>query len=916
MNRSLNKTSISKLSCNYLNEPLGIDDTEPRLSWEINDIRRGACQKAYQILVASSLKTLSDGKGDLWDTGKVDSEEQVQIKYTGKTLNSRMECFWKVKIWDKDGNESDWSKPSFWTIGLISKKDWKAKWIGYDKEVGEPYDPTIPYYVADEYMLGENKLYLPPPPYLRKEFQLPKEIKKATAYVSALGIYELRINGKKVDNDYFTPGWSDYTKRIYYQTYDITGMMHAGNNVVGAILADGWYAGYVGLKSRHNWGDLPRLITQIEIEYMDGSNESIVSDSSWRASYGPILEADLLHGESYDARREIKDWDQSSFDDRSWDKVEITENIDILLKVHPGPRVKKIFELKAKKIKSLKTGIQIFDMGKNMVGVVRLKVKGPEGTKITIRHGEILNPDGTLYTENLRSARATDTYIFRGEGEEIFEPRFTFHGFRYVEITGIPYDLDADDITGIVISSANKPAGSFKCSNELVNDILDCVLWSIYGNFLEVATDCPQRDERLGWGLDGPLFMRAASYLGDMASFINKWVADVIDGQKESGTFWPTAPAISMGDIDVFLGDITSHYGILLPWIAYKVYRDKNILRKYYEPMKRYFKYLENNNDRYIRNSIVGGWLEILENGFTDYDHGWGNTPRDICGTAYFAQLAGIMKGIAKAIGNEEDEKHYAEILEKIKKAFNASFVLPGGRLKQGNQTAYALALAFDLLPEEIRVDAVKNLVNDIKEKGYHITTGLSGTLYLNPVLSKYGYHDIACRLITDDTYPGWGYMVRQGATTIWERWDGLHHDKGLHPHPMNSFNHPALGSVGEWIYTCLAGIDLKEPGFKEIDINPGVCKEIDQVSASYDSIYGEIKVDWTYKDGKFSLDCTIPPNTSAEISIPADDAKQIKEGGKPAESSEGIKYLHNKDRKAVFQVLSGKYNFSSDYKL
>ena len=406
--------------------------------------------------------------------------------------------------------------------------------------------------------------------------------------------------------------------------------------------------------------------------------------------------------------------------------------------------------------------------------------------------------------------------------------------------------------------------------------------------------------------------MRTASYLGDVASFAAKWMVDIGDGQRPDGVFWPTAPAVTMEDIDQFCGDLISNYGVTLPWTIYNIYGDKNILERYYPSMKKYFKYLEDNNDRYIRYSISGEWLEILDNGFTDFDHGWGNTPRDICGTAYFAQIADIMEKTAGVLNLKDDSEYYEGIYKKIKKAFNASFVLSGGRLKQATQTAYVLALAFDLLSGDTREKALENLVSDIRQRGFHPTTGLSGTLFLAPVLSENGYHDIACKIISNDSYPGWGYMVKQGATTIWERWDGLHHREGIHRHPMNSFNHPALGSVGEWFYSYLAGIKAASPGFKEIEIKPGFCAGISRINASYNSIYGKIEVNWKLDGGTFYLDCTIPPNTMAVISIPADDPNSVKEGNRTAGSSQGVTYLNSKNKRTDFRVLSGKYRFRS----
>jgi alpha-L-rhamnosidase len=908
--------SVKELRCEYRVNPPGIDVVKPRLSWILESGQRGQMQSAYQVLVAGSEEKLRKNQGDLRDTGKVGSDKSIQVVYASKNLKSRMCCWWKVRVWDKDGRVSAWSKPAFWTMGLLDAKDWQAKWIGHDaappasyKEKdesdqlslegckwvwfpeGEPqksapvgtrffrrrieipsgkkiklarfrlvvdnegtlfvngqdvqkfsgWKPPYTFDITERLVAGTNclciaaankgdaanpaglsgkllvefeagdsmailidrswkvsdteqedwkkpdfddsawanakelvavgegpwgevhkrRLVLPPPPYLRKAFSVDRPIKRAVVYASALGLYELHINGKRVGEDYFTPGWTDYTTRVYYQTYDVTNLLATGGNAIGAILADGWYVGYLGFgKKREHYGSEPRLLVQLEIEYADGSRETVVTDKSWKAGYGPHLEADFLMGEIYDARKEMFGWDTAGFDDSAWDAVALTDKVEGKVQSYPGVTVQETQQIKPAKRTEPKKGAYVFDMGQNFSGWVRLKVKGKAGTKVVLRFAEMLNPDGTIYTKNLREARCTDTYILAGKGEEIWQPSFTFHGFRYVEVTSYPGKPSPDAITGIVVHSDTPAVGSFECSNPMVNQLWRNIVWSQRGNFIEVPTDCPQRDERLGWTGDAQIFIRTATYNMDVAAFFTKWLVDLEDAQTKEGAFPDVAPhKVAMGSGVAAWGDA----GVICPWAIYQVYGDRRVIERHYESMQKWIAYLQKNSENLLRPAKgYGDWVSIGS-----------NTPKDVIATAYFAYSTRLLSKMAAAIGKDEDAKKYETLFEQIKDAFNKAYVSDDARIKGETQTCYLLGLYFDLLPDDKREPAAKHLVEDLRKRGWHLSTGFVGLSYLLPTLVQMDYLDIAYRLLNNETFPSWGYSIKNGATTIWERWDG-----------------------------------------------------------------------------------------------------------------------------------------------
>ncbi|MCP4261353.1 MAG: family 78 glycoside hydrolase catalytic domain [Planctomycetes bacterium] len=885
--------AVRDLRCEYRVNPLGIDIVKPRLSWMMDSNQRDQMQSAYQILVADSDEKLRRNQGELWDSGKVASGQSHQVVYEGESLKSRMRCFWKVRVWDKEGKASAWSKPAMWTVGLLNPRDWQAKWIGYDKELQDS---------ANKGKADPNALVLPPPPYLRRAFWVGQSIKRAVVYASALGLYELHINGKRIGEDYFTPGWTDYPTRIYYQTYEVTDFVKKGSNAIGAILADGWYAGYLGFgKKREHYGNTPRLFVQLEIEYEDGYIQKVVTNGTWKARYGPLIESDFLMGEIYDGRKEMPGWDASNFDDSSWAAVTVTEESEEIGAVQacPSETVQKILEIKPKKLTEPEEGVYVYDMGQNFAGWVRLKVNGKAGTKVVLRFAEILNPDGTIYTENLRAARCTDTYILKGTGKEFWEPQFTFHGFRYVEITGYPDKPGLDAITGVVVHSDIPLAGFFECSSPMINQLYSNIVWSQRGNFIEIPTDCPQRDERLGWTGDAQIFIRTATYNMDVAAFFTKWLVDLEDAQSDEGGFPDVAPRkVAMGDGTAAWGDA----GVICPWTIYEVYGDKRILERHYDSMKKWIGYLKKNSKDLLRPAKgYGDWVSIAS-----------DTPKDVIATAYFAYSTHLVSKAAAALGKYDDADKYEELFEQIKSAFNKAYVSDDGRIKGETQTCYLLALYFDLLPEDKREPATQHLIEAIRKKDWHLSTGFVGLSYLVPTLADTGHLDIAYRLLNNDTFPSWGYSIKNGATTIWERWDGWTEEKGFQTPGMNSFNHYAFGSIGRWLFGTVAGIDTDGPGYKRIIIKPRPGGGLDYAKASYKSINGKIVSDWKIKGNTFTLNVTIPTNTTATVYVPARDIESVIEGGKPAVKAKAVSLLRIEDGNAVFAVGSGNYRFVS----
>jgi alpha-L-rhamnosidase len=897
--RAAAELTPAALRCEYRIDPLGIDAARPRLSWIVESRRRGERQTAYQVRVAGSAIALKADRGDLWDSGKVGSNETAHVAYSGRALTSGQECWWQVRVWDRDGHPSAFSPPARWMMGLRRPSDWKAQWIRLE---------TAPDAAAAPEANGVRRWpELPPSPFMRKEFQVSKPVRRAIVSVTALGLYELHLDGQRVGDELFRPGWTYYHKRVYYQTYDVTPLLRPGRHALGAILGDGWACGYVGGGGRDRYGiGRPQLLAQLQITYVDGTTASVVTDGSWKAAYGPLLEADLLMGETYDARREQAGWDRPGFRDADWRAVAVQPARRARIEAYPGVTVRRMRELKPRSVSEPQPRAYVFDLGQNMVGWARLVAQGPAGTHVRLRFAEVLNPDGTLYTANLRGARCTDTYTLRGGAREVWEPRFTFHGFRYVEVTGYPGRPSLDAITGVVAHSATPPAGTFVTSNPMVNRLQQNIEWGQRGNFLEVPTDCPQRDERLGWMGDAQIFARTACNNMDVAAFFTKWMVDVEDAQRPDGAFTDVSPRVAAGEGTAAWGDA----GVIIPWTIYQVYGDRRIIERHYDAMARWIDYLEQRSSGLLRPAA----------GYGDWVAAGPGTPTDVLATAYFAYSTSLLAKMARAIGKEADARKFETLFARIREAFDRAYVAPDGRIKGNTQTAYALALQMELLPEAQRAAAARYLVEDIQERGWHLATGFVGTGYLMPALTRIGRTDVAYRLLTQDTYPSWGYEIKNGATTIWERWDGIRPDNNIPWSPgtryqdpgMNSFNHYAFGCVGEWLFSAVAGIDTdpQHPGFQHAILRPRPGNGLTWVRATYRSIRGPFASAWKREGGRLTWDVSIPANTTATVYVPAPSVGAVTESGRAAKAAPGLRFVRMAEGCAVFEAGSGDYRF------
>ncbi len=888
--------TVGHLRCEYLEQPLGIDVSRPRLSWRLFGDQRDVRQTAYRIVAAPSADDVAAERNLLWDSGRVESDQSIHVVYDGGRLRSRQRVFWRVQVWDAHGNVAI-SPIAWWEMGLLRRSDWSASWIGA-RLVGGRWT-TIP------------------APFLRRSFMLDAPVLQARLYITALGLYECTINGQRVGQDLFTPGWTDYRRRVQYQVYDVTDALHEGENVIGVILGDGWYCGHVAWAGRQNYGDRPKLLAQLMITHTDGSTQTVVSNRSWRYAFGPILESDMLHGESYDARLEFPGWNMPGFDDAAWQPVDLFAAPDIALVATRGPTVQRHEELRPINPPTAFPSHQmtrwVFDLGQNMVGWVRLHVQGPAGTTVTIRYAEALNPDGTIYTANLRSARATDHYTLRGDGEEVWEPRFTFHGFRYVELSGYPGAPDIDAVTGIVVHSATPPTGEFSCSDPLINQLQHNIVWGQKGNFLDVPTDCPQRDERLGWTGDAQVFIRTAAFNMNVAPFFTKWTQDLEDAQSPEGAYPPVAPLAGISGLTDG-GPAWADAGIICPWTIYLCYGDTRLLETHYPSMQRFIAYLERSSRDFIRCYEdypgfrgFGDWLALDGSGRTD-----GGTAKDLIGTAFFAYSARLLSRIAAILGRQRDAARYRRLFERVREAFITRYVTAAGRVAGETQTGYVLALHFDLLPPALRSAAADALARNIRARGMHLATGFVGTPYLPHVLTAAGHLDLAYALLFQRTWPSWLYPVTQGATTIWERWDGWTHDRGFQDPGMNSFNHYAYGAIGEWIYSTVAGIDAdpEQPGYRHLILRSRPGGGLTAARAALETMYGRAVSAWRIDDHRFIWEIVVPPNTTATAYVPALEGTPVQESGRPADESEGVTFVQRDEEVVVYRLASGAYTF------
>jgi len=888
MSMAIAQVQVQNLLTENENNPIGVDVTQPRFSWQLISGKRNVMQTAYEIRVAP------DGNmNNNRSTGKINSDQSVLVPYKGEALVSGKRYYWQVRVWDNFGKVSAWSSPAFWQEAFLSPSDWKAHWI-------------TPGFEEDSLRAS---------PLFRKEFSNNKKIKSATAYITAHGLYEAHLNGKRVGDAYLTPGWTSYNKRLQYQVYDVTNLLKEGNNAIGVTLGNGWYRGYLAWESQRNiWGKDIALLFQLDITYTDGTTQSIISDESWKSSTGSIRYAEIYNGETIDNRLEKKGWTTAGYNNKDWSGVKQADfSKEILLATCNQP-VRKHETFKPVRIFKTPNGEQVLDFGQNLVGWVMLKAKGKAGDKITVSHTEVLDKYGNFYIENLRAAKSQDNYILNGSDSEAFEPHFTWHGFRYIKIEGYPGELKPENFTAVALYSDMKPTGSFTCSDSLINQLQHNIEWGLRGNFLDVPTDCPQRDERLGWTGDAQVFSRTASFLRDAENFFTKWAKDIKADQLADGRVPHVIPNV-LGNDGGSAGwaDVST----VIPWNMYLAYGDKRILEDQYSSMKAWVDFMKNKsvNDLWNTGFHFGDWLFYSIN--NDLDGRSAVTNKYLIAQCFYAHSTQLLINAASVLGKKEDSATYADLLRKIKEAFVKEYTTPNGATMSNTQTSYVLALQFDMLPEGQRQQAADRLAANIRQYSNHLTTGFLGTPYLCHVLSRFGHTDVAYKLLLQQTYPSWLYPVKMGATTIWERWDGIKPDSTFETPTMNSFNHYAYGAIGDWMYRVIAGMDTETDGagYKKIRIQPHIGEGLTHATASYLTRYGKLASGWKVENGKLLMNVEIPANTTATIFIPAANASDIMESDKALSASKDITVAGNEKEYVVLKLGSGSYKFTTSWK-
>jgi alpha-L-rhamnosidase len=844
------------LRCEYLIDPIGIDTPRPRLYWVPRHTERGQKQSAYQILVSTRPDVAA---GDQWDSGKVISDEFTHVIYGGKPLASDKTYYWKVRYWDKDGAVSPYSQIARFDTALLAASDWKAKWVG-----------------------GANQL--------RKEFTLSGKPESARAYICGLGYSELRINGKKVGSNVLDPGWTTYDKRVLYTTYDVTGFLQPGKNAVAIMLGRGWY----GARA---------LLFQMNIELEEGQQVSVVSDTTWKTKQGPILFDSIYDGEVYDARMETPGWDRPNYDDSDWTVAIEVQPPKGKLSAQMMPAIQVVDTIVPFKVTNVRPGVYVFDMGQNFSGWVQLRVKGPLGTVVRMRFSELVYDDGSINTENLREAKATDVYILRGEGEEVYEPRFTYHGFRYVEVTGLAGAPTADTIRGRVVHTAVRATGGFACSKPLLNQLQRIIVWGQKTNLHSVPTDCDQRNERMGWMGDAHVTAEEAMQNFDMAAFYTNFLRNIKDVQDDEGAITDTVPhKYGRRPADPAWGAAYP----LIAWYIYERYGDRRILEEHYDGVKKWVEYLRRRSENNLLNySYYGDWVAIEK------------TPGSLVSTFFYGYCTDILAKMAEALDKKDDAENYRTLAAEIKRAFHQKyFDADTNNYANGTQTANALALYLGTTPREKRGAVISNLINDIVYRNNtHVTTGFIGVKYLMELLTQIARSDLAYELVTQTTYPSWGYMIENGATTLWELWQNKTGPS------MNSHNHPMFGSVGTWLYQAIAGINLdaKGIGYSRIRIEPQMVRDLNWASGSIETIRGAVACSWSRSDGRVRLEVTIPFGSKAEVYLPKlgmanvivkEADRIIWQKGAYQAGAGGILQAREERRAIVFEVGSGSYLF------
>ncbi len=876
--------TIYQMLCEQMTNPVGISTSKPRFIWKINASMPSTKQVAYELVVKK-------GKKSVWTTGKIASDQSVFVQYNGQSLDQDTKYNWQVRVWDNHGNLSPWSPLASFQTAFFDSSAWSAKWIGIGFEEDKKSRPAQ---------------------YFRNNIQIKKEIAQATAYITSQGMYQASINGKKIGDAYLTPGWTSYKKRLQYQVYDVSSLLKKGKNALAAIIGNGWFRGTLGWTNNVDiYGKELGLLMQVNVVYTDGSRDYFSTDENWKSSYGAILTNEIYHGEEIDARKDQAGWDLPDFNDSQWKSVKIlnagyhhliaTENEKIT--VHENIHPVRIF--------TTPKGEKVLDFGQNLVGWVKVKASGKSGDAIVIKHAEVLDKLGNFYTENMRSAKTTATYILSGKTEEEFQPHFTFFGFRYIKVEGYPGEINPENFTAMVLHSDMQATGSFSSSDPLVNQLQHNIEWGQKGNFLDVPTDCPQRDERLGWTGDAQVFSRTASFNFNVHNFFNKWLKDVEADQLQNGSVPFVIPNVLGAGSAGSTG--WSDVATIIPWNMYLVYGDKKVLEQQYASMKAWVGYMEQNSkdDLWNKGFHFGDWLFYRP--FDDNDGRAAVTDKYMIAQCFYAHSLQLLINTANVLGNKTDAQFYSERLKKVKEAYVKEYMTSTGRLISGTQTAYVLALHFDMLPEGLRTAAVDRLVENIKSYNTHLSTGFLGTPYLCEVLTRFGKADVAYQLLMQKTFPSWLYPVKMGATTIWERWGGMHPDSTFEPASMNSFNHYAYGAIGDWMYRSVVGMDNAEGnvGYKKIQIKPYVVDSLKYANASFETYYGKVSNGWKIEGNRIVMESSIPANTTAIIYFPSKQNILVNGKKDPVESA--ARLLRSENGYMVYEVGSGSYRFEGD---
>jgi hypothetical protein len=868
---ALPSVTPENLRCEFRVEPRGVDAVPPRLSWTLDSSQRGQFQSAYQVLVASSRAALEEGRGDLWDSGKIAGRESVNIAYGGKRLSSHLRCYWKVRVWDKDGARSEWSPAASWSMGILNPKDWQASWVAWSR----------------------TAINSGPLPMFRREFAVTRPVRRATVYICGLGFFELYLNGHKVGDHVLEPGWTNYRRSALYVTYDVDTLLRPGTNAIGVLLGNGMFnvAGGRYVKFSASFGR-PRFILHLRIEYEDGSSESFVSDQNWKAAPSPIRFSCIYGGEDYDAREDQPGWDKPGFTERGWEAVEIMDVPRDILVSQAQPLIKVMQVFHPAKISEPAAGIRVYDLGQNFSGWPQITVRGKAGAQVRLTPGELLDHQG-LVTQRSSGGPAYFTYTLKGGGTETWHPRFSYYGFRYVQVEG---DAEVLDLEGQFLHAAAPQAGEFSCSNPLFNRIHKLIDAAVRSNLQSVVTDCPHR-EKLGW-LEVPYLM--ASSIGfsyDLSSYFSKIVRDMREAQTPDGLVPDTAPEYSVHQDGFRDSPEWGSAMVMIPWWLYRKYGDRRVLEESLPAMARYVAYLGSKAQDGIVSYGLGDW----------YDIGPGEpgpsklTPPGVTATATYYQDVRILEQASRRLGREEDANRYATLAGRVNEAFHRHFFDPKtGQYATGSQTAQAMPLVLDMTPAAERARVLEHLVGDVTRRGNQQTAGDIGYHYLVRALMDAGRSDLLFAMTNRTDPPSYGAQLARGATTLTEAWDA---------DPESSQNHCMLGHIEEWFYAGLAGI---EADFDHITIKPQPVGDLSWVKAWHDTVRGRVESNWRIDESGIELMVRIPANTTATVFVPGRSLEQINESGRPVSEAQGVRLLRQEGTALVFEVGSGQYIFRS----